>query len=143
MSILVAIDLSDSTDKVINVAEKMATVMQSSLYLLHVAEPDPDFVGYDVGPETVRDQMAAKFHQQHAEIQNHSKKLRENKIDCTAILAQGPTVETVLKQAKKLSSEYLIIGSHGHGAVYDILVGSISAGIIKKSDIPVTIVPVN
>jgi len=142
MTILVALDLSDSTDKVIIVAKKMAKMMKCHLFLLHVAEPNPDFVGYDVGPETVRDQVAAEFHQQHKAIQHFSQELRDCGIDCKAILAQGPTVETVLNQAKKISAEFIIIGSHGHGAVYDILVGSISAGIIKKSSIPVTLVPV-
>ncbi len=142
MTILVALDLSDSTDKVIIVAKTMAKMMKCPMYLLHVAEPNPDFVGYDVGPETVRDQLAAEFHQQHKAIQQFSQELRDSGIDCKAILAQGPTVETVLNQAKKISAEFIIIGSHGHGAVYDILVGSISAGIIKKSNIPVTLVPV-
>ncbi len=142
MSILVALDLSGSTDKVIKTAAKMATMMNCPLYLLHVAEPDPDFVGYDVGPETVRDQVAAEFHQQHKAIQQYSQKLRDTNLDCKAILVQGATVEVVLKQAKKLKAEMIVTGSHGHGAVYDILVGSISAGIIKKSKIPVMIVPV-
>lgn len=141
MSLLVALDLSDHTNKIIKAAEKMATMMNCPLYLLHVAQPDPDFVGYDVGPDTVRDQVAAEFHQQHKSLQEYSQLLRDKDIDCTALLIQGETVATVLKHANKLGAEIIIIGSHGHGAVYDILVGSISVGIIKKSHIPVMIVP--
>ena len=91
MSILAAIDLSDNSAKVLKTAEKMATMMNCPLYLLHVAEPEPDFVGYDIGPDVVRDQIAAEFHQQHAMIQQYSQKLRANNVDCKAILAQGMT----------------------------------------------------
>ena len=51
-------------------------------------------------------------------------------------------VESILKEADKVNAEMIITGSHGHGAVYDILVGSVSAGIIKYSKIPVLVVPV-
>jgi nucleotide-binding universal stress UspA family protein len=142
MSILAAIDFSDNTDKVIQTAEKMATMMQGSLYLLHVAEPEPDFVGYDAGPETVREQVAKEFHQQHAALQDYAQALRDKNIDCTALLIQGMMVESILKEADKVNAEMIITGSHGHGAVYDILVGSVSAGVIKHSKIPVLVVPV-
>jgi nucleotide-binding universal stress UspA family protein len=143
MSILVAVDLSDKTDKVIDVAEKMVSMMGGSIYLLHVAEPDPDFVGFAPGPDTVREQVAKEFHQQHVELQAYAKKFREKNIDCTALLIQGIMVESILNQADKIKAEMIITGSHGHGAVYDILVGSVSAGIIKHSKIPVLVVPVN
>ncbi|MCJ7557239.1 MAG: universal stress protein [Gammaproteobacteria bacterium] len=36
-----------------------------------------------------------------------------------------------------------VLGSHGYGAVYDLLVSSISRGILKHSKIPVLVVPVH
>jgi nucleotide-binding universal stress UspA family protein len=36
----------------------------------------------------------------------------------------------------------LIVGSHGFGAIYDLLIGSISRGILKDTDIPVLVVPI-
>ena len=142
MSILVALDLSDKTDKVMQVAEKTAKMMGDAVYLIHVAEPDPDFVGYAAGPDTVREQVAKEFHQQHAALQDYAQRLRDKGIDCTALLIQGMMVESILKEAEKVNAEMIITGSHGHGAVYDILVGSVSAGIIKHSKIPVLVVPV-
>jgi len=37
----------------------------------------------------------------------------------------------------------LVVGSHGHGAVYDLLVGSICNGLLKRAAIPVLVVPVH
>ena len=55
---------------------------------------------------------------------------------------RGATVDTALKEAKKLDAGIFVVGSHGHGAVYDVLVGSYSTGIIRRSELPVLVVPV-
>jgi nucleotide-binding universal stress UspA family protein len=57
-------------------------------------------------------------------------------------MAQGDPVKTILKEAKRLDAELIVVGSHGHGMMFDALVGSISAGILRKSLIPVLVVPV-
>jgi nucleotide-binding universal stress UspA family protein len=35
-----------------------------------------------------------------------------------------------------------VVGSHGHGMMFDAMVGSVSAGVLRKSTIPVLVVPV-
>ena len=45
-------------------------------------------------------------------------------------------------EAEILEAGLIVIGTHGHGAVYDVLIGSYSAGIIRKSKLPVLVVPV-
>lgn len=57
-------------------------------------------------------------------------------------LIQGPTVETALRKAENLDAELVVVGTHGHGAVYDVLIGSYSAGIIRKSKRPALVVPI-
>ena len=51
-------------------------------------------------------------------------------------------LETILELAKIHEVDLLVVGSHGRSAIYDILVGSISEGIIRRSSCPVTVVPV-
>jgi nucleotide-binding universal stress UspA family protein len=57
-------------------------------------------------------------------------------------MIQGPTVEVTLREADRLGAALIVVGSHGHGAVYDVLVGSYSAAIIRKSKLPVLVIPV-
>lgn len=142
MNILVAIDLSPASTKVIEAARGVADLTGAAVYVLHVAEPDPDFVGYDAGPSVVRKQVTEELHREHRAVQAYAEGLREDGIDATARLIRGPTVSTTLKEADNLDAGMVIIGSHGHGAVYDVLVGSYSAGIIRKSRLPVLVVPV-
>jgi nucleotide-binding universal stress UspA family protein len=40
-----------------------------------------------------------------------------------------------------VKADYVIMGSHGHGKLYDFLVGSTASGIIKKATCGVIIVP--
>jgi nucleotide-binding universal stress UspA family protein len=112
------------------------------VYVLHVAEPEPDFVGYDAGPEVVRTQVAEELHREHREVQALAQRLRDRDIDATALLIRGPTVDTALREAASLEAGLIVVGSHGHGAVYDVLVGSYSAGIIRRSELPVLVVPI-
>lgn len=142
MNILVAVDLSPASAKVVEAARGVADLTGASVYILHVAEPEPDFVGYDAGPEVVRTQVANELRREHREVQALAEGLRDEGLDATALLIRGPTVETTLKEATNLKAGLIVVGTHGHGAVYDVLVGSYSAGIIRRSKLPVLVVPV-
>jgi nucleotide-binding universal stress UspA family protein len=142
LKIVVAVDLSEAADKVIRVTEYIARATEGKVRVLHVAEAEPDFVGYEAGPEVVRDQVAKEFRAEHRGIQAHAETLRKAGVDATARLIQGPIVATVLGEAKRFDADMLIVGSHGFGALYDLLVGSASRGILKDSSIPVLVVPI-
>jgi len=142
MSILVAVDLSPASENVVEAAGKIAKLTGATVYVLHAAEPEPDFVGYDAGPEVVRTQVAQELRKEHRDVQALAETLRSDGVDATALLVRGPTVETTLKEAESLEAELIVVGTHGHGAVYDVLIGSYSAGIIRKSKLPVLVVPI-
>lgn len=141
MKILVAVDFSGVTPRVMEIARDLAARTTSHVYVLHVAEPEPDFVGYDTGPDVVRDQVAEEFHREHRQVQALADKLRSSNVGATALLIQGSIVETIVREAERLDADIMVVGSHGHGAVFDLLVGSISEGLVRKSTRPVLVVP--
>ena len=47
--ILAAVDFSDYSDAVVSRAASLALAFGANVTLLHVAAPDPDFVGYGIG----------------------------------------------------------------------------------------------
>ncbi len=126
MKILVAIDFSKVTDRMVDIVAAMPGKDSAEVFLLHVAAPEPDFVGYEAGPEVVRDQVAAEFRREHERLQQLAEQLRGAGITTTAIMIRGSTVETIFEQARKRGAELLVIGSHGHGAVFDLLFGSVA-----------------
>lgn len=141
MNILVCIDFSDSTEKVVSNSEKLAKGVSAKLWILHVAEPEPDFVGYDPGPQYIRDSLAEQFHQEHRLAQEIAKKMREKGLEATALLIQGSTAEVILETAEKIEADIIVIGTHGKGAVYHLLVGSVSEAVIHKAECPIFVVP--
>jgi nucleotide-binding universal stress UspA family protein len=141
MKLLIGVDLSESTEKVVKKAEEIATALSAKMWLLHVAEPEPDFVGLKVGPQSARDSLSRRFHAEHRQIQEMAERLRKTGLDTTALLVQGATVETILKEALKLDVDMIVAGSHGRGAMYQLLVGSVSEGVLHKSKCPVIVVP--
>jgi len=141
LKILVAVDFSSVTSRVMEIARDLAARTTSHVYVVHVAEPEPDFVGYDTGPDVVRDQVAEEFHREHRQVQALADNLRSSNVGATALLIQGSIVETIVREAERLDADIIVVGSHGHGAVFDLLVGSISEGLVRKSTRPVLVVP--
>jgi len=142
MNVLIAVDFSAVTERIIDCLTQFATHPSAHrMTLVHVAPPEPAFVGYEAGPDTLRDQVAHELRDQHAELQRYAGVLRAAGCDVTSRLLQGPTIETVLAEADRLAADLLVIGSHGHGAVYDLLVGSVSEGLVRRSKRPVLVVP--
>jgi len=140
-NILCLVDFSDVTERVVKEAASLAKAFSSKLWLLHVAAPDPAFVGYEVGPQHERDWRSETLHDEHKYIQTRSKELQDEGIDCTALLVQGSTVEAILAEADRLDIDMIVMGSHGHGPLHTVLVGSTTHGIVRSVTCPVVLVP--
>ena len=142
MDILVPLDFSEVTLEVIDQASLLARSLDAKLWLIHVATPEPEFIGYETGPQTVRDRVALELRQEHRSTQQVAEKLRRSGLDVTALCPQGATVRTILQEAEKLDADLIVMGSHGRGALHRALLGSVSEGVLHKATCPVMIIPV-
>ncbi len=141
MKLLVAVDLSESTQTIVEKVEEINKEYPAKVWILHNAEPEPDFVEFKVDPLAARETLAKKFHNEHRQIQEIANRLRKAGLDATALLVHGATVETILKEASDLDVDMIVVGTHGRGAMYQLLVGSVSEGILHKSRYPVLVIP--
>lgn len=139
--IIVAVDFSPLSAAVIRYGVKLASAFSARVVLLHAAAPDPDFVGYEVGPQNVRDARAETLRFEHRELQRLADQLRGQGLNAEAMLVEGPTVDTILSVAATSGADLLVVGSHGHGAVARAFLGSVSTGIVHHSPIPVMVIP--
>jgi nucleotide-binding universal stress UspA family protein len=67
--------------------------------------------------------------------------------------AKGLTVETratvalpaeaILEQSTVTGASMVVLGSHGHGALFQLFSGSVVTAVLHKSLIPVTVIPVH
>ena len=54
----------------------------------------------------------------------------------------GAPAPLILEEAESCGADYIVMGSHGHTPLYDLLVGTTTHGVLKKARCPVVIVPV-
>ena len=141
MKILVCVDLSDSTEEILTIIERLCQPLKAKIWLLHNAMPEPDTIEFKVDPIEARKSLAKKFHHQHRQIQELAERFRNSGVDATALLAHGKTVDTILKEAADLDIDLIVVGSHGHGSMYHLLIGSISEGVLHGSSRPVLVIP--
>lgn len=140
-TILVCIDFSDITQRVVQTATQLATALGSRVLLLHVAPPEPDFVPYEVGPQAERDAVAKLLRQEHQKLQVLEQQLINEDVSVEALMVQGPAAQKILQEARVMNADLIVMGSHGHGAVYELLVGSVTETVLRKTHAPVLVVP--
>ena len=141
MNLLVCVDLSESTEIIVRRIEKLAKSLSARVWLLHNAQPAPDIVEFKVDPLAARKSLAKKFHVEHRRIQELAERMRKAGIETKALLVHGDTVEIILQEAKDVKADMIVVGSHGRGAMFRLLVGSVSKGVLHNSRIPVLVIP--
>lgn len=141
-NILVTIDFNNDEQLLVDQAFQLANQFDSKIWLVHIAAPNPDFVGYEVGPQYIRDSRASELREEHKLLQKHSNELKEKGVKAEGLLIQGATIEMIMEESKKLNVDLIIAGHHEHSFLYNAFVGSVSGEIVKKSKIPVLIVPI-
>lgn len=141
-NILVAVDFNDAVGELLGYAEGFAEKFGAKIWVVHVAAPDPDFVGYEPGPQYIRDLKAEDFREEHRNLQSICKTFLSEEVETEALLIQGSTVETVLQEAKKLKADMLIVGTHKHSFLHNLLQESVSLELLKRAGLPILTIPV-
>lgn len=140
MKILAALDLAETTPAVVKEARDWAR-LGATLWLLHVVEPDSDSIGIPTDPDTVRDALARQLRLQRARLEELALDLRQDGIEASTLLVQGPLSETILKEADKLGVNAILLGSHARGQLHELLIGSTSRGVLRHAARPVLLIP--
>ena len=142
MKLLAAVDLSKASSYIIEVVHRVAMATDAEVHVLYAEAPLPTAPGPDISP--VPEPRALDEGQRAEEIAlaDLVEQLTEAGVNATALFRHGRPAKTVLEEAKRLDAELIVVGSHGHGLVFDAIVGSVSAEILRKSNIPVLVVPV-
>lgn len=140
-NLLVALDMKSTDSLLLAQASFLAEKCGSKIWMVHVAAPDPDFVGFEMGPKYIRDFVADELRVEHRQLQTYADDLQQKGLEAEGLLIQGPTVDMIEAEVKKLNIDLLILGSHKHGFLYETFIGNTAMRIIKELSIPVMIVP--
>jgi nucleotide-binding universal stress UspA family protein len=143
-TIVAAVDFSNATAPVLEAAVKFARAFGSSLHLLHVLEPEPSYTAYGFTP----DEFPAIHLFQEEARKRATARLEELRVKVagempgvSVHLAEGSPLHVLVDYVKKHEAELVILGSHGHGAVAALLLGSVAEGMVRKATVPTLVIP--
>jgi nucleotide-binding universal stress UspA family protein len=157
--ILVPIDFSDVTPPVIDLARQLAKAADAEIHLVHVKELSaaaaPGTLGYGLAgmpelapmsgvPVPVFDPMPQPIPEnedQKSKLAQWEKEITQDGIKVSLHEPTGAVTEEILNQADALNADLIVMGTHGHGAMHNLLVGSATKGVLKHSTRPVLLVP--
>jgi nucleotide-binding universal stress UspA family protein len=140
-TILTPVDFSDITAAVVAEAATLARALDARIVLFTVIQPPVFVAEYAPLMQNVAEFSAAGEKNAQRQLEKLQAKLTAQSITAETSYEVGFPSTVILEQAKKESADYIVMGSHGHTAFYDLLVGSTTHGILLRSTCPVIIVP--
>jgi nucleotide-binding universal stress UspA family protein len=140
-TVLAPIDFSSVSRQVVDEAIAIARRLDARLVLLHVVQL-PAVLGTGVTendlPASFRLQVESDAVRQLGGLQ---RQLRDEGVTAHVIHQVGSPGERILEQADRLDADYIVMGSHGHGAFYDLIAGSTTSRVVTRAKCPVMIIP--
>ena len=139
-TILACVDFSALTDRMIETVVDLARPCGASVHLLHVVGKRPEKAEHVVSSESSPD-LARRRREAQRDLDKLAAELVDQGLDVKAVIAQGAVVDAIVEHAGKVDADMLVMGSHGTGAVYHLVVGSVAGGVLDHMDTPVLLVP--
>jgi nucleotide-binding universal stress UspA family protein len=144
-SVIVGVDLSDTTTKTLTAVSRLAAATDGLIVrLVHVAAAQPELAGYDSEDfeANTPDKRAGALREEHGRLTELTAELTDAGVTTTdPVLVMGHTADELLRLAGELEAGLVVVGSHGHGGLHHLLVGSVTETLLRQSTIPVLVVP--
>jgi nucleotide-binding universal stress UspA family protein len=159
--ILYATDLSETAVHAFSYAVSLASMYGASITILHVlAEfPGEEFILNMIDTDTwkeikmrhyseARDKLIGKKRDHIAikrVLQAFSEEANAGAEDQTFVtdeilVKSGVPAEIIVQTAKEQNCDLIVMGTHGHGVIADVLIGSTAKWVVRQSPIPVLII---
>jgi nucleotide-binding universal stress UspA family protein len=159
--ILYATDLSESAVHAFSYAVSLANLYGAGITILHVMAEfsGEEFIVNMINTNTwediksrhyakARDQLIGKKRGQVALKEVLEAFSEEAKADVNdqafatdeVLIKNGTPAEVIVETAKELSCDLIVMGTHGHSAIADALIGSTAKWVVRQSPIPVLVI---
>ncbi|MGA9725224.1 MAG: universal stress protein [Candidatus Binatus sp.] len=133
--ILCPIDFSEHSLAALNVALRVAEQNDAALYLLNVVILPAGAAGFQPVP------MVEPYPGLEKERQEELVKLARERIPATVryetFVVNGDPAEAVLKTARDLDADLIVMGTHGRKGLSHLILGSVAERVVRESTIPV------
>ena len=141
-TIVALIDFSDATFKVLKQVLLMARAFESRVVLLHVVPMEPVVVDLGLASPTVmREASSAAVEGDRARLEELRESLTKFDVPVETQQLTSGTADLVMAEVARLNADLLVMGTHKHGWLYNLLVGSVTNEVVKRMTCPVLLVP--
>ena len=136
--ILVPVVFTDTSQHVLHQAAWLARRFHAEMILLHVVTPLSYPAGMlESGHEiTARDLHAHIVERAQKDLDQGSRPELDG-IACTRVLLRGDPAREIVKTARDQNVDLIVMSTHGDGAFYRFLLGSVTAKVLHESHCPV------
>jgi len=139
-SVLVPVDFSESSKKALAYAQAFARQFDAAIILLHVVEAIPWSADYGYGE--VRgigpDEYLVK--RCRTRLETLRRRQAEASSRCRTTVRSGKAFDEIVKAAKELDVNLIILATHGYVGLDHMLLGSTVERIVRHAPCPVLIV---
>lgn len=149
-NILLATDLGPRSGDVLKHAAGFAQRFGARLHLLTVMQSSSEssmvsldsYLPEDAIPK-LREDAIQRMRERIDEILAEFGSGQPEEVVSSVRILEGSAADTVLAEAARLGAELIVLGSHGHSAIGEMLIGSVAHRVSVKSPVPVLLVPIN
>lgn len=142
--ILVCTDFSDSAKRAVHYAAKLAEVNRAKLVVLTVLPDlllsDEELVMARVNVESLRAESQKQIADAHAKLVKHIRPVMLQKLRPQFIVRDGKAFVEIIRTAKELKADLIVISSHGQSRLAEMLLGSTTERVVQKAPCSVLVV---
>jgi len=143
-NIVVAVDGSESSDKVYDMAVQLAKLSNGKLIIVHVVvmPPLPLSGGLFYPDVSGIDRIQIDLEEAGRRLlQNYSEKSKnEYSIEVETTLAHGNPPDAIIREADAKGADLIVVGSRGFSGAKQFFIGSVPNSVLHHSSIPVLLV---
>jgi nucleotide-binding universal stress UspA family protein len=137
--IMLATDGSPTAEKATGTAIELAKALDTDLVVVTIWEIPYTTVG--LAPAPVAGDLAQLSEEGACKIAaNVAARAEEQDVETHTVVLRGMPVQEICAAAEKFNPRFLVVGSHGWGAVRRALFGSVSTGVLHHGHCPVLVV---
>lgn len=138
MKVLLAVDGSDYTRRALDYVLKHDWLLRgNTLSVFTVALAVPHRAAAMAGPDLVH-----AYYRDDAELALRPVReaLSERGVEADFSWVVGHPAEAIARKAAESGSDLIVMGSHGHGALGNVVLGSVATQVLARSKVPVLLI---